>query len=244
MSCDPTRVTGYVDGVLPETERLELQGHLTSCAACPDQVAFEQELRGRLKGLATPEPRAGFEEDVRRRLRRARAKRLPWTLPLAASLAFLVLWGRGAAPFVAWELARDHAHCFGFPKLPAEVWSGDPAQVSAWLESRGARLPLIPASAGGLELIGARFCPLVDRSVAHVYYVAEDRRLSLYVVPGTVRHGGSYATTRDSRVVRLLRVGGVNVGLVGERDEDAAAFSRAFATSVAGNLPVDSLVRR
>ena len=99
-------------------------------------------------------------------------------------------------------------------------------------------LPFVPEIAGGLELVGARLCPLADRRVGHLYYVARDnvtrdRRVSLFVVPGSVRFNSAFSTNTRGVVVRLIRVSGTVVGIVGEAQEDVAAFESAFRTTVA-----------
>jgi len=233
VSCQPEIVTGYVDGALDASTRAEVEAHLADCEACRDQVLFETELRARLGTLPAPEPHAGFETRLRRRLQRERTGRFRLLLPVAASLIVAVLWGRGAAPFVAWELARDHVHCFSAKSLPAEIWSGDTSIVGAWFEKRGRILPYIPETAGGLELVGARLCPLADRRAGHLYYVARDRRVSLFVVPGSVRFNAPFGTKTRGVAVRLLRVSGTVVGIVGEAQEDVAAFESTFMTTVA-----------
>jgi hypothetical protein len=91
----------------------------------------------------------------------------------------------------------------------------------------------VPAAAGGLQLVGARYCPLIDRRVGHVYYVGRGRHLSIYAVPGSVRFPRDFLANPRARVVRLLRVEGRTVGLVGERPEDVAAFERALTATYA-----------
>lgn len=234
MSCQPEQVTGYVDGVLDAEALAKVESHVANCAACAAQAGFERDLRLRLRSLPAPEPRAGFEEQVRRRLRAAPSRRAWWLLPLAAGLALLAFWGRSNGAFVAWELSRDHAHCFGLRKLPAEVWSGDPAQVATWFEAHGTRLPTVPAGAGDLELVGGRHCPLPDLTrVAHLYYVSGGRHVSVFVVPHAVRFRETYARRVRGNDVRLLRIAGAHVGIVGEHAEDVEAFRRAFVTTVA-----------
>jgi len=230
LSCDPERVTGYVDGALDEAQRAEVLAHLAACPACREQEASERSLRSRLQALPALEPRPGFEERLRRRLYR----KAPWRLlvPVAA-VVLLAVWVRGSPSFVAWELARDHRHCFSRETLPAEVWSGDPEVVARWFQGHGTELPAIPAAAAGLDLVGARFCGLPDASrVAHVYYSGEARHVSLYVVPRKVR-GEAWWGAADGRVVRMLRTGGAQVGLVGDTRDDVSAFERALSTRVA-----------
>jgi len=231
MSCDAERVTAYVDDALAPAERAEMEVHLTQCLECRVQADEERALRARLRDLPLPEPPPQLEARVRRSLR-PRPGAARWLLPLAAGLVALVAWGRGATPFVAWELSRDHDHCFGQRRLPAKVWSSDPSRISEWFERQGTTVPVIPDVAGGLELVGARYCTLVDRTVAHLYYTSADKHLSLYLVPGPVR-----PTSREMRprgnFVRLMQVGGATVGLVSEEEESVEAFERALSTTVA-----------
>jgi len=233
VSCDGERVTAYVDGALDEAGQAQMEDHLRGCPACREQVDFERLLKRRLAALPAAEPAAGLEEAVRRRLRTKGPRVWRWALPLAAGLTVLVLWARSAAPFVAWELSRDHDHCFAKKVLPAQLWSSHPPTVAAWFERRGTALPEVPESAGGLELVGARYCPLVDRKVAHLYYATGPRHLSLYVVPGPVRLERTHRTRARGNTVRLLRVAGATVGLVSEEAATVEAFERALTTAVA-----------
>jgi anti-sigma factor RsiW len=230
-ACDGNRVTAYVDGALSPESRAEVEAHLLSCAACRDQEAFERGLRERMRALPAPEVPPGLEDRLRRRIRQRPVPALVRWLPVAAALAVAVLWGRGAAPFVAWELARDHAHCFSREQLPAKVWTSDPGEIAEWYRQNGTDLPLVPAAAGGVELVGGRYCPLLDRKVAHLYYAGEKRHLSLYVVPGPARFGSGFGTRTGGRAVRLVRSGGITLAVVSEDAEAADAFQRALSTS-------------
>ena len=237
MSCLPGRVSALVDGALAGAERAEAEAHLAQCESCRLQAAEEEKIRASLRGLPAPDLPAGFEKRVRRRLRREGAPRLARAarllLPLAAVLV-LGLWARGYAPFVAWELSRDHDHCFGKPRLPAEVWSAEPAVVAAWFAQRGTSLPALPASAGTLVLVGARRCPLPDISrVPHLYYASSRGRMSVFVVTHGVRLERPYAARSRGNAVALVRVGGSVVGIVGEDPDDVDAFVSSLRTSVA-----------
>lgn len=231
LPCDGRRITAYVDGALPSEARAAVEAHLAACAACREQEAFERGLRERMRGLPAPEVPLGLEDRVRRRLRRRPLPAfVPW-LPLAAGIVLALLWGRGAAPFVAWEVARDHIHCFGQEHLPAQVWTSDPGEITEWYRHHGTDLPLVPSSAGGVELVGGRYCPLLDRKVAHLYYAGEKRHLSLYVVPGPARFGSGFATRKGGETVRLLRSGGITLALVSEDADAVEAFHRALSVS-------------
>jgi anti-sigma factor RsiW len=236
VNCDPERVTGFVDDALPEAEKAELQAHLDACAACREQVTFESALRARLRALAPLAMPPGLAGAVHRRLRPPSLGR--WVaavvLPAAAALVIFVLWLRAAPPFVAWELARDHTRCFASEKLPARVWSSDPAQVAAWFQDDGVSIPVVPEAAGGTELLGARYCPLIDRTVAHLYYSGDDVNLSVFVVPGSVRMGALHKAQHLGQTVHLIRVGGTVVGVVSASEDAVKAVEHALTRTVAG----------
>ena len=237
MSCEPERVTALVDGALGGDERARVEAHVAECEACRVQVANEKALQARLRDLPPPELPFGLEQRVRAHLRRRRSRRWPGAaralLPLAAVLV-VGLWARGFAPFVAWELSRDHEHCFGMPRLPAQVWSSEPELVAGWFDEQGDRLPLLPSTVGRLGLVGGRHCWLADASRApHLYYVSDDARLSVFVLPHGVRMSDDFATSSRGNAVALLRLGGRVVGVVGEDHGDVSAFVSRLRTSVA-----------
>ncbi|HET8646255.1 MAG TPA: zf-HC2 domain-containing protein [Vicinamibacteria bacterium] len=235
MTCEPEKVTGLVDGALDASERERVEAHVRECATCQAQAAFERDLGRRLRSLKAPEPPETLEARVRGELRPLRRgpSRLRWLLPVAAALAAVALWTHGAPAFVASELAWDHGHCFDKKLLPAKVWTNDAATMEQWLDERMGAVPSLPESAGGLDLIGGRRCPVLDRLLGHVYYASGEHRLSVYVVPGWVRMGRSVQFKRGDRTVRLLRAGGATVGLVSEQPEAVEAFERALTTTYA-----------
>jgi anti-sigma factor RsiW len=234
MSCQPERVTAYVDGQLDPTARADIDAHLAGCDACTRQVSEERWLKETLRGAPRIELPEGIEARVRGTVRRARPR--PWRvlLPLAASLVLGMLWIRGNPMLVSSELAWDHGHCFGKKVLPAQVWGQDGDQVRAWFTARGAAMPLLPESVNGLDLAGGRFCPLLDRKVAHVYYGNAERKLSLYQVPGPLRFDPGPQAHAGGHRVELLRVGGASIALVADEQEDVSAFRKAFQTTLAG----------
>jgi anti-sigma factor RsiW len=258
VSCDPERVTGYVDGALDGPGQEEIEAHVAACEHCREQAEAERSLRVRLRALAVVEVPPELDDAVRQRLRESadadapspaaalprpkprRSHGMGALLPLAAALALVVFWTRSSPPVVSWVLARDHVRCFSQSKVPAAVWSSDPLFVMGWFEAKGSRLPLVPASVGGMELVGGRLCPLLNGSrAAHLYYVGRDQRLSVFVVGQGVRFDRSYSSTPAGRVVQLLRVAGTTVGLVSESREAVSAFREAFTTSVAQGGPPD-----
>jgi anti-sigma factor RsiW len=231
LSCDPERVTGFVDGELDAEGVAAVAAHLEGCAACRAQAEEERGLRTRLRGLPVPALPEGLEARVRVRTRRrsltpdAVAR---WALPFAAALV-AGFWVRGHIPFVAWDLARDHDKCFARRPLPAKVWSGEPRVVAEWFQAQGTRLPGLPDRVGELVLVGARYCPLVGLSLApHLYYESPGSHVSVFVVPQGVRLADRFAGTARGDAVRLLRVEGEVVGIVGEREGEVQAVESAL----------------
>lgn len=230
MSCDAERVTAFVDGELDAEAAAAVAGHLEACAACRAQADGERSLRARLRSLPAPEPPAGLEARVRARTRRRPvvAVATRWALPFAA-LFLAAFWARGHAPLVAWELARDHDHCFSFRPLPAKVRSSDPWVVEDWFLRRGTRLPRVPDRVGDIALVGGRYCSLPDVSSApHVFYASATSHVSIFLVPHGVRYEDAFAGQVRGKAVRLLRVEGETVGIVAGDDADARAFEAAF----------------
>jgi anti-sigma factor RsiW len=234
MTCSPENVTAFVDGELPPTEAAAVAAHLEGCPTCRAQAEEERQLRRRLSSLPVPVPPPHLDQVVRGRLRRQPAiTALRLGLPLAAMLlAGLAL--RSWPAFVAFDLARDHDKCFSRHPVPAEVWSTEPEAVVDWFGRQGTRLPRdLPSGAGGLSLVGARYCPLVSLSMApHVYYAAGDRHVSVFVVTHAVRLRGRYAGEMRGDAVRLLRVDGTLVGIVGEHEADVQAFEAALGPAL------------
>jgi anti-sigma factor RsiW len=64
VSCDPERVTAYVDRELTPWLERAVERHLAGCPACAAQAAFEIELAETLGGLPAPRLRVGFAARV------------------------------------------------------------------------------------------------------------------------------------------------------------------------------------
>jgi len=164
--------------------------------------------------------------------RRAPAGRVLLLFLAGASVA-LFLWVRGLAPFVAWQVARDHQRCFGRKHLAARLYTNDAWEVHEWLESRGTPVPPLPRRAGSVEVVGVRYCPLADRIAAHVYYGGEGSLVSVFVLSGRARIGAGWAGESRGLQVRLIPSAGRTVSVVGESAADVEAVARAFRSSVA-----------
>jgi len=102
MSCArmENRILGYVDGRLKEGERLEMEKHLETCAACRLRVNEFRAVTGLLDELPVIAPSAAFDVRVRSRVAAEPVKQSWWTsfLPsprvafAASMLLLLTVW--------------------------------------------------------------------------------------------------------------------------------------------------------
>ena len=164
--------------------------------------------------------------------RRMRARSVAGLILLALVLGFF-LWLRGNPSFVAWQVANDHARCFGRAHLRARLWSSDPVDVRQWLESRGTPVQPLPGKAGSVTIVGVRYCPLADRVAAHVFYGGGQSLVLVFVLSGPARIHDGWAGEVSRLQVRLLRSAGRTVAIVGEAAEDVDAITQAFRVSEA-----------
>jgi anti-sigma factor RsiW len=80
MSCRrmENKTLGYVDGRLKEGERLEMEKHLSTCAACQLRVNEFRSVHALLDELPMIEPSAAFDLRVRARVAAEPAKQSWW----------------------------------------------------------------------------------------------------------------------------------------------------------------------
>ena len=97
--------------------------------------------------------------------------------------------------------------------------------MADWFEQQGTPLPALPAQVGELTLVGARYCPLASvTSAPHVYYASAGKHVSVFVLQQGVRFDDRLAAHARGDSIRLLRLEGQVVGIVGEREADVQAF--------------------
>jgi hypothetical protein len=234
--CEPELVTGWVDDALDAAAAERIAAHVSGCAPCRAQADAERHLRARLRAevpLVTPAP--SLAPRVRSRLRQRPA--LPWSrvlLPLAAPVLLAFGWARSTPSFLAWELARDHQHCFGRTTLPAKVWTSDAEVARGWFEDQGTRTPWLPDEAGRVQLVGARYCPLPGLSkVAHLYYAGEEGQVSVFVVDRPLLLKDEAIRLVDAHHVVIRRKGGTVLAIVAPEKKDLEQLQDALDTTFA-----------
>jgi hypothetical protein len=99
------KILGYIDGRLKESERLEMEKHLVTCAACQMRVTEFRAVSGLLDELPVIEPSPAFDARVRARVAAEPAKQSWWAafLPaprvaFAASMLLIAIIWLGMKP--------------------------------------------------------------------------------------------------------------------------------------------------
>jgi len=107
MSCSrmENKILGYVDGRLKESERLEMEKHLSTCAACRLRVNEFRAVTVLLDELPLIEPSAAFDIRVHARVAAEPAKQSWWAwftpsprVAFAASMLVLAMVWIGLRP--------------------------------------------------------------------------------------------------------------------------------------------------
>ena len=99
MSCSrmENKILGYVDGRLKESDRLEMEKHLSTCAPCQLRVTEFRSVHALLDELPMIEPSAAFDLRVRARVAAEPAKQSWWAgfmpSPRVAFAASMLLLG-------------------------------------------------------------------------------------------------------------------------------------------------------
>jgi len=100
-----SKILGYVDGRLKEGERLEMEKHLVTCAACRVRVNEFRAVNVLLDELPTIEPSAAFDVRLQARVAAEPAKQSWWAwfapsprVAFAASMLLLATVWLGSRP--------------------------------------------------------------------------------------------------------------------------------------------------
>jgi anti-sigma factor RsiW len=121
MSCErmESKILGYVDGRLKESERPDVEKHLAACAPCRVRVAEFRAVSGLLDELPVTEPSAAFDARVYARVAAEPVKQSWWAsvkfsprIALAASMLLLAtIWlgfySQTPTPQLPWNDAKE-----------------------------------------------------------------------------------------------------------------------------------------
>ncbi|PYU11975.1 MAG: hypothetical protein DMG37_14875 [Acidobacteria bacterium] len=115
MSCSrmENKILGYVDGRLKESERLEVEKHLATCAACRLRVNEFRAVSSLLDELPVIEPSPAFDLRVHARVAALPVKQSWWAwfpaprVAIAAAMLLLATVWVGTRPNPAPQIAQD-----------------------------------------------------------------------------------------------------------------------------------------
>jgi anti-sigma factor RsiW len=188
----------YLDGEFQPEERVDLETHLSGCAACQRRVEEETQMklalrraaRHSVQGMRTPASlRAGIQGGLKREQRRAQYG--VW-LRAGAMALVVVTVGGGWVTYQSEQrlrLARREAIQRHNRVLPYEIASASPEQMEEWFKDKvdpRVTLPQLPKA----KPLGGRISILNGKEVAFISYETlpqkegePSRRLSVFVVP-------------------------------------------------------------
>lgn len=190
----------YLDGEFQPEERVDLETHLSGCAACQRRVEEEKQMklalrraaRHSVQGMRTPASlRAGIQGGLKREQRRAEYGM--WLRAGAVALVVVTVGGGWVAYQSAQRLrlSRHEAVQRHNRVLPFEIEtaSATPEQMEEWFKDKvdpRVTLPQLPKA----KPLGGRISILNGKEVAFISYETlpqkegePSRRLSVFVVP-------------------------------------------------------------
>jgi len=163
----------YLDGEFQSEERLDVETHLGTCAACAHRVEEERRFRRAVRhsvqvSRAPASLRDGIQLGLRRQQRRA--YQLQWLRMSAAALVVVAVGGGWIAirpeerqRFVE-DAAKRHAK-----RLPFEISNAPPEHVEAWFDDKlDHRVPVPRLSHAQVK--GARITHVKDKPAAYISY--------------------------------------------------------------------------
>jgi anti-sigma factor RsiW len=233
----------YSDGELDLVRHLEVEAHLTQCAACTEQVENLQSLR---TALSSPNMYHRAPAALRIRLQRTQApiaRPRTWLRTLAAAAAILLLIGAGTAIGLRWlrpqpaveeRLAElvvaGHVRSLQADHL-TDVASTDQHTVKPWFRGRLDFSPEVPdLSPQGYALAGGRLDYLADRPVAALVYQRRSHAINLFNWPiGNNEVTAVQAYSRQGFHLRHWQRGGMTWWAISDlNDQELDEFVRLF----------------
>ncbi|HZW88956.1 MAG TPA: zf-HC2 domain-containing protein [Myxococcaceae bacterium] len=176
----------YLDGELSLEGSLEVEHHLSDCAACRRELETYRALRRLLQSAKATAPEAEtallrVTRTVRlRHRRRVFAAGGAMAMAAAAALTLMVVHRQNTR--IVDEVASVHARALDSGRT-VELASSDPAAIERWFSDR---LPeSVPSTQGGdgFALRGARVDSLEGRRVATVVYQVRNHLVDVFAWP-------------------------------------------------------------
>jgi anti-sigma factor RsiW len=251
----------YVDGELDLVRNIEIEEHLTSCAAC---ARPEKELRSLRAALASPSLYYAAPAGLRDRLRLGSSLASPareqpsltfsrnrtWRLIAAAVIFMLIgmsvtvglLLSRGTpsggGQLENWVIA-SHVRSLQVNHL-TDVVSSDRHTVKPWFRDKLDFSPQVPdLSAEGFPLTGGRLDYLDERPVAALVYQRGKHAINVLTWPaGGSGDKGVQKFSRQGFHIREWQRSGMNYWAISDlNDEDLDQFVRLFQEHTTQSQP-------
>lgn len=230
--CDATRrlLPSFLDGELVGAERRAVEAHLEACAecraVCDDDATFGAAIQQAMPRHPVPPTLRERVSRLRPGASRPRA-RVAWVAGAAAAallaVALGLLRGPGAPPVASpasafVSLAVDSHLRYAGGRLPLEIRSDRPAEVSRWFAGRvpfHLTLPDYPVGPGEAKfytLEGARLVGFEGDYAALVAYRMDGRTISLLAVSaGRVRPAGGDQVISGGLTFHVDSVAGLKI---------------------------------
>jgi len=236
----------YSDGELDLVRQLEIDEHLTTCAACSQR---ERQLKSLRESLASPDLYHPAPATLRARIQLATPSSEPRTQDWrtirswAAMAAGILLIGVTVlTSILVWRvrnsaegelgnwLVAAHARSLQVNHL-RDVVSTDRHTVKPWFRDKLDFSPQVPdLSAQGFALSGGRLDYLADRAVAALVYQHGKHAINVFTWPAT--NDGEKPASNFSRQgfhIREWQRSGMNYWAISDlNDEDLDQFVRLF----------------
>jgi len=240
----------YVDQELSVTETLQIERHLTDCAACQHEYAQQSQLSAQLKAPAFYfEAPAGLARRIKAALpeeqsasNEAKRRHFNW-FNAGAVLAtlFAVIWSAGlyltlpsAQDRLTDEVVASHVRSLQVDHL-SDVVSTDRHTVKPWFNGKlNFSPPVIDLAAQGYPLVGGRLDYLDGHPVAALIYRRQLHPINLYVWPNGDGNTASLSQSRRGYHLSRWSMNGMTYWAVSDvAAGELAAFVALLRTQLA-----------
>jgi anti-sigma factor RsiW len=181
-------LSGYLDGELDLVHSLEVEEHLSHCAACSEALRREESMSAAMSEM----PRYRASRRLRQRVQGGAgpARMAPWLIAAAClALALVVMWrygplaSRTAADVLAEEIVQDHVRSLQANHL-LDMASSSGQAVKPWFAGKLGYAPDVQdLSEQGFRLAGGRLDYVSGRAVAALVYERDRHVVNVFVWP-------------------------------------------------------------
>lgn len=229
MNCSTVErfADAVLDGELDASARIEVEQHLSQCAACRERVSFAEWMKASVQRATSVAAPAALRDRVRVALADEGAGRTAlldgsWRSTLAVAAAALLVFGLGGVlelrgpkmqagvAALLEDVVRAHDADY-----PAEVARRD--QVPGYFAERvGFPVRSIDFGDPSVRFVGARATEVGGRHAVMLQYDQRGRRMTVVAFrrPARAEHLGETTLGSNGQPLRLVRVGGHLVPLV------------------------------